>query len=777
MSESAKKTVVIKGRDEMGQRISSKAFEEMVQAASSYADHLILETYGQHNVGGRIQKKDGHITIQVKGPSGQRLGCMARPGSTIICEGQTSNDLGYLNIGADIIVKGDAGDGACNAMAQGRVMVGGSIGARGLTMTKWNPAFTRPELWVLGSVGDIFAEFNCGGIGVVCGVNAKTPDNVLGYRPCVGMVGGMIYYRGRTDGSFSKGDVKEAALDDEKWRWLLDRIPGFLSSIGRSELLDMLSVRSEWKALIPLTPQEKTLRSGSAISMAEFKAKVWDAAFKGDPLKDLAPELDRTPVGLIVTGDLRRRRPYWANRESAAPCTFYCPTHIPTVDRLRLIREGRIDEAYRLTLRHTPFPASVCGAICPNLCMEQCSRQAVDGESIDIAMLGRAVIDAVLPDSEPSRGRKVAIIGGGPAGMSAAWQLAQAGIDAHIFEKETRLGGKMDQVIPWDRLPLAIWQHELDRFMKMPNIHLHLGVSVTKESFQGLLDEYEYVIVAAGAHEPRRIPFPGSERVITALDFLKSVKSGSPMQIGRRVVIIGAGNVGCDVACEAYRNGAGQVTLVDIQKPLAFGKEREAAEALGAVFRWPVMTREVTEEGLVLADGEIIPADTVMISIGDVPALGFLPETIELFRGWIKTDETGRTSDPRIFAIGDVEKPGLITHALGAGKRTAEFIVAAITGKDWEPFKKKVIDRRGLTTAHYYPSGRSENQIDEAQRCLSCGSCRDCHLCETICPERAISRKDMEDGGYEYVSDDDKCIACGFCADTCPCGIWVMRAF
>lgn len=767
--------IEINGLNENGQRISSQEFEKLVQDAAEKAHNLVLHTYGQHNIGGRLLKKAAEYRIVVKGPVGQRLGCMAGPGVTIVSEGSASNDVGYLNIGADIIVKGDAGDGVCNAMAQGRVMIGGSIGARGLTMSKWNPEYARPELWVLGSVGDIFAEFNCGGIGVVCGINPKNPENVMGYRPCVGMVGGWIFYRGKTDGSFSREDVKDTVPNDEQWQWLVSRLPEFLNAIGQQQHLPALLNRDEWRMFIALTPQEKTLSNLGPMSMQDFRTKVWEAAFGGDPLRDIAPGLDRSPIGLIVTGELRRRVPYWANRANAAPCTFYCPTHIPTVDRLRLIREGKIEESYELTLRYTPFPASVCGAICPNLCMEQCSRQEVDA-SIDIAMLGRAVLDAKLPAAKPCIGKKVAIIGGGPAGMNAAWQLAQAGIEAHIYEKEEKLGGKIEQVIPWERLNIAIWQKEMERFLQMPNIVLHLGHAVTKEDFERFLKEYEYVIVAAGAHEPRRIPFPGSERVITALDFLKSVKRGRPMKIGKRVVIIGAGNVGCDVACEAYRNGAEQVILVDIQKPLAFGKEREAAERLGAVFRWPVTTKEVTDEGLVLADGEVIPADTVMISIGDVPALPFLPDTVERFRGWIKTDEVGRTSDSRIFAIGDVEKPGLITHALGAGKRTAECIVALLTGKEWQPFKQRVIDKKTLTTAHYYPTSASGSSVvDEANRCLSCGSCRDCHMCETICPAKAISRRTLPDGGYEYVSDDEKCIACGFCADTCPCGIWVMK--
>jgi len=226
--------------------------------------------------------------------------------------------------------------------------------------------------------------------------------------------------------------------------------------------------------------------------------------------------------------------------------------------------------------------------------------------------------------------------------------------------------------------------------------------------------------------------------------------------------------------------------LVDIQKPLAFGKEREAAEALGATFKWPFMTREATAEGLVGADGTVIPAQTIIISIGDIPNLPFLPETVEVVKvaggAWIKTDQTGRTSDAKIFAIGDVERPGLATNALGAGKRTAEYLLAQFKGEPWVPFTQKLIRYEDLTLAHYDPvTDRGATEDQEAARCLSCGSCRDCHLCETICPTNAIFRREKVPGpgevDYEYVSDDNKCIACGFCADTCPCGIWVLRPF
>jgi NADPH-dependent glutamate synthase beta subunit-like oxidoreductase/glutamate synthase domain-containing protein 3/ferredoxin len=774
-------TTVVHGRDENGLRISSMDFERLVREAAVQSPQLLLETYGQHNIGIRLQRPGG-LHLEIEGPCGQRLGAMGLPGTTISCRGSVSDDLGYLNIGAEITVLGDATNGVGNAMAAGKLFVGGSIGARGLTMTKWNPEHARPELWILGSTGDSFAEFNCGGIAVVCGHEPKHPDNVLGYRPCVGMVGGLIYFRGRHDDSYAQTNARLAPPDDEQWQWLIDNLPTYLERIGRHELFDLLSVRDEWQVLIAVTPQERALMWSGPMPMAEFRRRFWNTAFGGgDPLRDLAPGQDRSPIGTIVTGELRRRAPWWANNESAAPCTYYCPIHIPTVERLRLIREGRIDEAYELVLGYTPLPASVCGAICPNLCMENCTRTGIDG-SIEMQILGRAVANFKAPAEAPPIGTKVAVIGGGPAGLNAAWQLAIAGIEAHIFEKDSRLGGKLAQVIPWERLPQAIWDEEIKRFCSMSNITVQTNTEMTPATFERLRQEFDYVIVAVGTHQPRRLTFPGHERVVPALDFLKEAKGKEALNIGPQVVVIGAGNVGCDVACEAYRLGAAQVTLVDIQKPLAFGKEREAAEALGAQFRWPVVTKEVTAEGLVTDSGELIPAQNVFISIGDVPSLPFLPESVETVQvggaGWIKTDPTHRTSDAKVLAIGDVEKPGLATDALGAGKVAAEVIIAEIKGEPYAPFSKQLIPQRSLTITHYNPTERGSTEAQQADRCLSCATCRDCHLCETICPTGAISRREIEAGGqqsFEYISDDNKCIGCGFCADTCPCGIWQIN--
>lgn len=774
-------TTVINGLDDSGQRISSMIFEKMVREASKSSTNLTLKSFGQHNIGIRLQHEDG-LKITVDGPSGQRLGCMGQPGTSIFCNDGTSDDVGWMNIGAEITVRGNATNGACNAMAAGKVFIGGSIGARGLTMTKWNPSYDKPELWVLGSTGDSFAEFNCGGVAVICGHEAQNPNNILGYRPCVGMVGGQIYFRGQIDDSFSKTNAKIIKPDDDQWQWLVENMPYYLNNIKKPELLEQLLVREEWQILTAVTPQERALMWAGPMPMAEFKNNHWNKAFGGgDPIRDLAPGLDRSYIETVPAGELRRKQPFWANKESAAPCTYNCPVHIPTVERLRLLREGKSDEAYELLLRYTPLPASVCGAVCPNLCVEDCSRKGVD-EPVDAQILGQAAGRFSAPKPAAPTGKKVAIIGGGPGGMNAAWQLALAGTEAHIFEADDKLGGKLSQVIPWERLPQATWQYEIDRFTSLDGIEVNLNYPMTKEKFSALEKEYDYVIIAVGTHEPRRIPFPGHEKVAPALEFLKDAKSAAtPPPVGDEVVIIGAGNVGCDVACEAYRLGAKKVTLVDIQKPLAFGKEKDAAEALGATFRWPVFTKEVTDAGLITNDGELIPADTVFISIGDVPALSFLPDNIETVNvggaDWLTTNEAYLTSNSKVLAVGDVKKPGLATNALGAGKTAAEYIIATCNNEEWQPFNKPLIAQSALTITHYSPTVDDHTETNQADRCLSCASCRDCHLCETICPEGAIKRIELEDGDYKYVSDDKKCIACGFCADTCPCGIWVMQPF
>jgi ferredoxin len=171
-----------------------------------------------------------------------------------------------------------------------------------------------------------------------------------------------------------------------------------------------------------------------------------------------------------------------------------------------------------------------------------------------------------------------------------------------------------------------------------------------------------------------------------------------------------------------------------------------------------------------------LPADTVFISIGETPELSFLPPDIYVERGLIKVNELRQTSDVKVFAVGDVTGAGLVTHAVGAGRRAAEAIHALMMDYDYVPEVKAVIPYERINTA-YYEVGLPNQEFEvtaEANRCLSCGLCRDCQICLYTCYWGAISRRENPDGSWEYVVDDDKCIGCGFCAGTCPCGVWEM---
>ncbi|MFW5486811.1 MAG: FAD-dependent oxidoreductase [Desulfovibrio sp.] len=766
------KQVVIPGR-EKGDRVPSRIIEERVQQAfRDGARDITVEACGQHGIGGRLfDKEGGPVRVTITGSSGQRTGSMGYPGTTVDIKGPASDDIGWLNAGADIIVHGNASNGAANAIAQGRVFIGGSIGARGMTMTKSNPRFDPPQLWVLGGTGDYFAEFMAGGTAVICGVDPVDPENVLGYRPCVGMVGGKIYFRGPIEG-FSQADAKLVPIDDASWEWLTTNMKEFLSYIERPELLDTLSVREEWQCIETRTPHEKASRPRR--SMTAFRAEVWDAELgRGGIIGDLT-DLNRSPIPLIVTGEMRRFVPVWEHDLYQAPCQANCPTGIPVQKRWELVREGNVDEAVDMALAYTPFPATVCGYLCPNLCMQACTKTiSAAMPAIDITKLGKESIKGKMPDLPELSGGKVAVIGGGPAGISAAWQLRMMGHEAIVYDMEKVLGGKISSSIPEHRIPKDVLDSELERIRKVLP-HVYMQQKMDKDEFARIVGDHDFVILATGAQRPRNLPIPGNERITPALTFLKKAKQGDG-SCGKRVVIIGAGNVGCDVASEAARLGAEDITLIDIQEPASFGKERDEAVRIGAKFRYPCFTKEITEEGVMLTSGEVIPADTVVVSIGDAPDLDYLPDSIAVERGHVKVNELQQTTNSNVFAIGDIARPGLITQAIGAGRTAAKTIDGILRGTRPQSDTSRMIEYKRMTLEYFDPRGSELDDIEHcANECSSCGSCRDCGLCDSICPRGAISRVTKDDGGFQRISDPNKCIGCGFCADTCPCGVWTM---
>ncbi len=268
--------MIIKG-NRANQRVPSRILEEEIQAVTrAGARELTVEAQGQHGIGGRIWPQDRPVTIRVNGPIGQRLGAMGMVGTAIIARGGASDDVGWLNCGAKITVLGDVTNGAHNAGAQGILYVQGGGGARCDTMTKQNPRFEPLQSWYFRDVGDSFAEFKAGGIAVVCGVNPRHPDNILGYRPCVGMVGGTIYFRGRIKG-YSEQDVKLLPLTEQDWQWLTANMKPYLEAIERQEFYDELT-RSidDWQKLVAYTPDEKKADRKKRLSTRDFRINQWE---------------------------------------------------------------------------------------------------------------------------------------------------------------------------------------------------------------------------------------------------------------------------------------------------------------------------------------------------------------------------------------------------------------------------------------------------------------------------------------------------------------------
>lgn len=416
-----------------GKRVPSRVLEEFIQeAVKQEARNLYIYADGQQGIGGRIYPQTEPVKIIIEGPVGQRCGSMGMFGTEIVVKGSASDDVGWLNCGARITVLGDVTNGAWNAATQGILYVQGG-GARCDTMTKHNPRFDLPQSWYFRDVGDSFAEFKAGGITVVCGVNPRNPRTVLGYKPCVGMVGGIIYFRGKIDG-YSERDVKLLEITEQDRQWLTEKLKPYLTAIERMEYYEELTKNpNEWHKLVPYTPQERRQRRWFKISIEDLRKNYWkEEVGKGGIFVEYIDH-EMTTIPYIVRGEFCRYKPVWANEKYLPPCTYSCPTSIPIHKRTALIRLGKIKEALELVLDYSPLPATVCGMICPNLCMQACTRGMID-MPISVKKLGKASAELTPPKKAKPTGHKIAVIGAGPAGMSVAWLLTLKGHSVTIYE-------------------------------------------------------------------------------------------------------------------------------------------------------------------------------------------------------------------------------------------------------------------------------------------------------------------------------------------------------
>ena len=493
---------------------------------------------------------------------------------------------------------------------------------------------------------------------------------------------------------------------------------------------------------------------------------------------------------------------YRTNRENVvdsgtSPCKTECPAHIAIQGYIKLAAQGRYREALELIKHENPFPA-VCGRICPRKCESACTRGDIDDPvAIDdikkfIAEQDLNADHRYIPKQKHEYGNKIAVIGSGPAGLSCAFYLAIDGYKVTVFEKEKALGGMLTLGIPSFRLEKEVVNAEID-VLKELGIEFKTGIEVGKDvTLDDLRKQgYEAFYLGIGAQAGRKIGIEGenAKGVITGVDFVRNVNLGNDSKLSGNVVVIGGGNVAIDVARNAVRVGASQVSMYCLesreQMP-ALEEEIEEALAEGIVIHnsWgPVRVLEkdgqVTQMEFkkctsVFDDQKrfnptfdennkiIVDADTVLLSVGQAIEWGNLLDNskIELNPNkTIKADSyTYQTGEPDVFAGGDAYTgPKFAIDAIAAGKQGAISIhrfvqpgQSPVIGRDrreYHALDKENLDLDGYDRlprqkapheAHEkissFQDDRKTFTIDqvkkETDRCLSCGATQvDEYLC------------------------------------------------
>jgi len=430
-----------------------------------------------------------------------------------------------------------------------------------------------------------------------------------------------------------------------------------------------------------------------------------------------------SPFAGWTTGGRGRPLPAWERTvapgpaASTAPCQVACPAGTDAGRYVGLIAAGRYDDAYAVAAEVNPFP-SVCGWICTAPCEAACRRGTLD-EPISIRTLKRfAAENGTLPPVPPPatrRSQKVAIVGGGPAGMSAAWYLARLGYGVTVLEAMPVPGGMMAIGIPEYRLPRSVLRAEIERIVAA-GVELRLDSAMGRDFTLGDLERegYAAIFLATGASKSRRLEVAGDdlEGVVPATLFLKQVNLGEGPRLDGPVVVIGGGSTAMDAARSAWRSGASSVTVLyrrGRHDMPAQAEEVDAAEREGIVIRSGAGVVELTgHDGRVVSVRTIerapaassgdrrefadvpgsessIPASTVLVAIGEEPDPSILPEgagiSVSTFAGIIADPRSLATGRAGVFAGGDVVSGAkTVIDAVAAGRRAAGSIHEFLAG-------------------------------------------------------------------------------------------------
>jgi glutamate synthase (NADPH/NADH) small chain len=402
-----------------------------------------------------------------------------------------------------------------------------------------------------------------------------------------------------------------------------------------------------------------------------------------------------------------------------APCMGACPTHIDVPKFIKKIASGNLEGSARTILEANILGAS-CSRACPVqvLCEGACVMHRYNKQPIEIGRLQRFAMDALHASGDPlpftpgaDTGKRVALIGGGPASLACAAELRRRGVRAEIFDARPLPGGLNTYGIAEYKLPLAESLREIDMLAQL-GVEFHFDTTVDAAKLAELEASYDAVFLGMGLGAIHRLGVAGEELegVTNALDFIAGYKSGALLDVPARVAVIGAGNTAIDAANAAVRLGATEVHMVyrrGSAEMSAFGFEYEHARQEGVRFLWHVTPVKVVGEGKVTAlelarlesaeDGSLVPkegphilleVDLVVLAIGQrthaefVSAADKSPEKIRLERGRIVIDrETGQTSNPKFFAGGDCTNGGReVVDAVADGKRAGIGIAVWLDG-------------------------------------------------------------------------------------------------
>jgi heterodisulfide reductase subunit A-like polyferredoxin len=494
----------------------------------------------------------------------------------------------------------------------------------------------------------------------------------------------------------------------------------------------------------------------------------------------------------------------FAIEKKARPaCQKACPAGVHAQGYVALMREKKYHEAYELVRKHNPF-VSICGRVCHHPCESECRRGEYD-EPIAIAAIKRFIADKeyeqgtqVLPAEITSK-KTVGIVGAGPAGLTCALRLRERGVAVTVYDEATEPGGMLVSCLPEYRIPKKLAMQDIERILAS-GIELKPGVRVGRDlTLEELRKRHDAVYVAVGCQDGAELPGQSveSKRVLLGLDFLRQAKAGTKVDLGKKVVVVGGGNVAVDCARTAARLGVEEVSLLCLEtrdlesrdRMPAHAWEIEAAEEEGVMVRCCLGPKKIlSKNGKVTGvetmrctsvykddgsfapvydrecEADTIPADTVIVAIGQRSQLEGL-SLLKQARGRIEADPvTFETSAAGVFAGGDVVSgPASIVEAVEHGNEAAESIRRYLAGEDLRqgrevkaeelPEKElpEFVEKKAREKMPELPAGRrvrnfdevelgltEEQALAEAARCLECGICSECLECERVCEAEAV---------------------------------------